>query len=80
MQERVSRIDTQLGPSKPSDDDPQSVIHAPSGFKNFEDTPSSHQSPTESSENTVVSPVTPEAITSPVDKVNLYCKICMNRI
>ena len=67
----MSKIDTQLAPAKPSDDDPQSVIHAPSSFKNFEETKESQQSPTQGSENTVVSPSTPEAITSPIEKVKL---------
>ncbi|KAK5171141.1 uncharacterized protein LTR77_004285 [Saxophila tyrrhenica] len=64
------RIDTQLPDSvrSPKDsDDPQSVIHVPSGFKNFEESNSRTESPTDRSDNTVVSPTTPEAIPSPHD-------------
>lgn len=50
-----------------ADDVPPSAIHAPEGYKPFDDTPDRQQSPTESSENTVVSPGTPEA--TPAEKV-----------
>ena len=73
MQDRVSRIDTQLPPktrSGSTDDDPQSVIHAPSGFKNFQESKSSDTSPkTQRSVDTVVSPSTPEALSPPENKV-----------
>jgi hypothetical protein len=63
-------IDTQV--ARTSGDEPSSVIHAPPGFKQFDEGRSNTQSPTESSENTVVSPETPEATPrSPADKV--YC-------
>ncbi|GAB7366109.1 hypothetical protein MBLNU230_g7671t1 [Neophaeotheca triangularis] len=69
----VAKIDTQF-PNRPrtdsSDDAPNSVIHAPSGFKTFEgahDEPEKDSSATESS-NTVASPTTPEAALSPDDK------------
>lgn len=75
----MSRIDTQLPDSirSPADnDDPQSVIHIPSEFKTFKNGRPSTASPTERSEDTVdtvVSPSTPEPIGSPpaADKVSL---------
>ncbi|KAK3713363.1 hypothetical protein LTR37_008555 [Vermiconidia calcicola] len=66
--DRISKIDTKLPSlvrSGSTENDPQSVIHAPSGFKNFEDSRSTTTSPTAYSENTVVSPSTPEALGSP---------------
>lgn len=70
---RITRIDTQM-PSRPrtnsSDDAPNSVIHAPSGFKAFEGVQSEGMgTETEGSSNTAVSPATPEAALSPEDKV-----------
>lgn len=73
-QDRILPLHTQLPPHKPADDEPQSVIHAPEGFKSFEDMRASQQSPTEGSENTVVSPRTPEAVMSPTSKVCL-CRV-----
>ncbi|KAK5678641.1 hypothetical protein LTS10_009085 [Elasticomyces elasticus] len=68
---RVRTIDTQVSKlsRSNSEDTPASVIHVPSGFKNFEADDSDQHSPAESSENTVVSPATPEAVRSPIDKV-----------
>lgn len=68
----MHKIDTQITTVSSSDskDEPQSVVLAPDGFKNFETgITSNQQSPTESSENTVVSPDTPEAAKSPIEKV-----------
>ncbi|KAK4950866.1 hypothetical protein LTR10_010859 [Elasticomyces elasticus] len=67
---RVRTIDTQVSKlsRSNSEDTPASVIHVPSGFKNFEADDSDQHSPAESSENTVVSPATPEAVRSPIDK------------
>ncbi|EME82854.1 uncharacterized protein MYCFIDRAFT_51447 [Pseudocercospora fijiensis CIRAD86] len=52
--------------SDSADNDPQSVIHIPSGFKDFE-SGRTHTSPSEQSENTarVASPSTPEAVVIP---------------
>ncbi len=64
-------IDTQVSKlsRSGSEDGPSSVIHAPSGFKKLKDGGSEPHSPTEGSENTVVSPDTPEAVRSPKEKV-----------
>jgi len=64
-------IDTQLSrlTRTGSEDGPASVIHAPSGFKKFEEDPSGQQSETDSSDNTVMSPRTPEAAQSQSEKV-----------
>lgn len=64
-------ISTQLPYQAPSKDDPQSVIHAPSDYKNFENVNGSQKSPTEGSENTIVSPPSPEQPTSPQEKVGV---------
>ncbi|KAF2430172.1 hypothetical protein EJ08DRAFT_254252 [Tothia fuscella] len=59
-----------------SDDAPQSVIHAPTGFRQFQEhkksppflRPRSESLPSQNSENTVVSPTTPESNLMPEDK------------
>lgn len=58
---QLPQIDTSARPRSNSDDAPQSVIHAPSGFQQFETSPAEMQSPadTENSANTVVSPSSP---------------------
>ncbi|TKA76485.1 hypothetical protein B0A55_02879 [Friedmanniomyces simplex] len=68
--ERRQTIDTQVSRSTRSDseDGPGSVIHAPSGFKHLAEDDAGQPSPTESSENTVVSPETPEAARSTSEK------------
>ncbi|KAK5121066.1 hypothetical protein LTR85_005550 [Meristemomyces frigidus] len=69
--DRVYKIDTQLPSKFRSDatkDEPQSVIHAPTTFKRFDDTKASQKSEAGSSETIVVSPATPEAVTSPSEK------------
>lgn len=63
------QLDTRLPARIPADDEPQSVIHAPSGFKSFEESKAIQQSPTERSDHTVVSPRTPDALRGPDDKV-----------
>ena len=74
----MQKIDTQLPPrprTASTDDDPPSVIHAPWGFKNFEESKSNQASPTYQSESTtVVSPTTPEAIPKPDEKVKSSLK------
>lgn len=68
----MHRIGTQLPSRFRSDsakDEPQSVIHAPTSFKKFDDSKASQKSEAGSSETTVVSPATPEAVTSPSEKV-----------
>lgn len=80
VQDRVARIDTQLPDSirSPADnDDPQSVIHVPSEFKDFKTGRPSTASPTDRSEDTVVSPSTPEPIESPfaADKVRQLSQV-----
>ncbi|KAK1808554.1 hypothetical protein LTR12_017093 [Friedmanniomyces endolithicus] len=69
--DRLYMIDTQVSKlsRSGSEDGPTSVIHAPSDFKKLKDGGSEPHSPTESSENTVVSPDTPEAVRSPKEKV-----------
>ncbi|KAK4551846.1 hypothetical protein LTR86_010842 [Recurvomyces mirabilis] len=68
--DRMQRIDTQVSASARAtpEDAPASVIHAPTGFQNFDASNPRIHSPTESSENTVVSPETPEAAKSPNDR------------
>ena len=65
----MPQIDTRLPVRRPSEDEPQSVIHAPSDYKSFESSRPTQKSPTEGSENTVVSPPSPEAVLSPTDRV-----------
>ncbi|KAK4503738.1 hypothetical protein PRZ48_004653 [Zasmidium cellare] len=69
------RLDTQLPQrvrSDSTDNEPQSVIHVPSGFQTFEEGSVTHQSPSEDrSESTarLASPTTPEAaVVHPLDK------------
>lgn len=64
----MQKINTQL-PSRThsdhTDDEPQSVIHAPPGFRNFEAS-TMDQAPSVSNDNNkMVSPTTPEAIPKP---------------
>ncbi|RMY73610.1 hypothetical protein D0862_14265 [Hortaea werneckii] len=69
--DRVHRIDTQLPARFRSDstkDEPQSVIHAPTTFRSFGEAASSKESEAGSSEATVVSPNSPEAVSSPTEK------------
>ncbi|KAI7263622.1 hypothetical protein KC345_g9057, partial [Hortaea werneckii] len=69
--DRVHKIDTQLPARFRSDstkDEPQSVIHAPTTFRSFGETASSKESEAGSSEATVVSPNSPEAVSSPIEK------------
>ncbi|RMZ21701.1 hypothetical protein D0859_14282 [Hortaea werneckii] len=49
-------------------DEPQSVIHAPTTFRSFVEAISSKESEAGSSEATVVSPNSPEAVSSPIEK------------
>ncbi|KAI7621160.1 hypothetical protein KC346_g3762 [Hortaea werneckii] len=69
--DRVQKIDTQLPARFRSDstkDEPQSVIHAPTTFRSFGEAASSKESEAGSSEATVVSPNSPEAVSSPIEK------------
>ncbi|KAK0363033.1 hypothetical protein LTR02_012716 [Friedmanniomyces endolithicus] len=68
--DRLHMIDTQVSKlsRSGSEDGPSSVIHAPSSLKKLKDGGSEPHSPTEGSENTVVSPDTPEAVRSPKEK------------
>jgi len=69
------KIDTQLPNKFRSDltkDEPQSVIYAPTDSKPSDDIKTSPKSGAGSSEATVVSPVTPEAVTSPSEKVCMF--------
>ena len=75
---RTRKLNTQLPALIRSDstEEPQSVIHAPSGFKGFNENGTDlegeeRHSPTESSKNRLVSPTTPEAAASPNDKVRV---------
>ena len=74
----MHRIDTQVSASARAtpEDAPSSVIHAPEGFQNFDASIPGIHSPTESSENTVVSPETPEAAKSPTDRVSTSLEAC----
>ena len=68
----MHKIDTQLPARFRSDstkDEPQSVIHAPTTFRSFGETASSKESEAGSSEATVVSLNSPEAVSSPVEEV-----------
>lgn len=67
----MPQINTQFLPRKLSADEPQSVIHVPSNYKSFENAKPTDKSPTEASENTVVSPPTPDAL-NPADKVRSF--------
>ena len=74
----MHKIDTKIPPrtrSDSTDDDPQSVIHAPSGFKDFQESKSNGVSPTDRAGNTVISPSTPEALANPEDKVMLMTSV-----
>ncbi|KAK4626932.1 hypothetical protein CLAFUW4_04832 [Fulvia fulva] len=67
------KLDTHLPPrhrSDSADNDPQSVIHAPSGFHDFKDGATTHESPVELQHTArVASPSTPEAaVVGPGDK------------
>ena len=67
----MPHIDTRLPPRVPSEDEPQSVIHAPSDYRGFESSRPNQKSPTEGSENTVVSPPSPEVAMSPIERVRI---------
>ncbi|KAI7207177.1 hypothetical protein KC333_g9479, partial [Hortaea werneckii] len=69
--DRVHKIDTQLPARFRSDsnkDEPQSVIHAPTTFRSFGEASSSKESEAGSSEATVVSPKSPQDVSSPIEK------------
>ncbi|KAI7545446.1 hypothetical protein KC331_g6210 [Hortaea werneckii] len=69
--DRVHKIDTQLPARFRSDstkDEPQSVIHAPTTFRSFGEAGSSKESEAGSSEATVVSPTSPQDVSSPIEK------------
>ncbi|KAI7233104.1 hypothetical protein KC330_g5568 [Hortaea werneckii] len=69
--DRVHKIDTQLPARFRSDstkDEPQSVIHAPTTFQSFGGVGSSKESEAGSSEATVVSPKSPQDVSSPIEK------------
>ncbi|KAI6812272.1 hypothetical protein KC342_g17338, partial [Hortaea werneckii] len=69
--DRVHKIDTQLPARFRSDstkDEPQSVIHAPTTFRSFGEAGSSKESEAGSSEATVVSPKSPQDVSSPIEK------------
>ncbi|KAI7344179.1 hypothetical protein KC354_g15288, partial [Hortaea werneckii] len=69
--DRVHKIDTQLPARFRSDstkDEPQSVIHAPATFRSFGEAGSSKESEAGSSEATVVSPTSPQDVSSPIEK------------
>ncbi|KAI6969513.1 hypothetical protein KC355_g11899, partial [Hortaea werneckii] len=69
--DRVHKIDTQLPARFRSDstkDEPQSVIHAPTTFRSFGEAGSSRESEAGSSEATVVSPKSPQDVSSPIEK------------
>ncbi|KAI7202641.1 hypothetical protein KC324_g1627 [Hortaea werneckii] len=69
--DRVHKIDTQLPARFRSDstkDEPQSVIHAPTTFQSFGGAGSSKESEAGSSEATVVSPKSPQDVSSPIEK------------
>lgn len=68
----MPQLDTRLPMRRPSEDEPQSVIHAPSDYKSFESGRPNQKSPTEGSENTVVSPPSPDAALSPSDRVSCH--------
>lgn len=76
----MPQIDTRLPPRMPSEDEPQSVIHAPSDYRSFESNRTNQKSPTEGSENTVVSPPSPEVVLSPVERVSILEKVCQIRL
>lgn len=69
----MHKIDTQLPARFRSDstkDEPQSVIHAPTTFRSFGEAGSSKESEAGSSEATVVSPTSPQDVSSPIEKVS----------
>ncbi|KAI7532752.1 hypothetical protein KC331_g13427, partial [Hortaea werneckii] len=69
--DRVHKIDTQLPArfrSDPTREEPQSVIHAPTAFRSFGEAGSSKESEAGSSEATVVSPKSPQDVSSPIEK------------
>nr|POE79920.1 hypothetical protein CFP56_07986 [Quercus suber] len=74
IEPRVEKINTQLPlrfRSDSGEDAPQSVIHAPDGFKKFDDNKSTRLS--DRAANTVVSPNTPDALISPQERVRHDC-------
>jgi hypothetical protein len=78
LQERP-QINTQLPPrtrSDSQDDAPQSVIHVPSGFKDFREGHSSG-TPSETDQPPLAlrSPTTPEAAQSPDNKVSILLPV-----
>lgn len=84
QQDIPHKLDTQLPPrhrSDSADDDPQSVIHVPSGFHNFKESAGTHESPVGLQQTArVASPSTPEAaVVGPSDKVRQSSRFASRR-